>query len=295
MLRHLGYVAICLTHGISSNRTCRLRNATPERLRELITSNLSDLERTIQFNIERGVHFYRVSSDVIPFASHSVNTIPWWEEYADVLARIGGLLRQGSIRATMHPGQFTVLNSPTEKVVLAAKDEIAWHVKLLDLLGMGPEGKIVIHVGGAFGDKPAAMDRFTAVVATLPDGWKRRLVIENDEHVYSVEDVLELSNLTGLPMIYDNLHDKIHSGREDGPGRWLPEVFATWKPEDGVPKVHFSNQSENGRVGHHSDFIDRDDFARYLEVAPKDTAFDCMLECKQKDVALFRLREELSL
>lgn len=293
MLNHLGYVAMSLSIGSATNRTCRLKNATPERLRELIASNLDELERVLRFNAERGVHLYRVSSELIPFASHPINAIAWWDEYADRFDRMAAILREHKIRATMHPGQFTVLNSPTPKVVAGARDEIAWHCRLLDALGMDRSGKIVIHIGGAFGDKPAAKDRFVAEVETLPEPWRHRLVIENDEHVYSAEDVLELSHRTGLPMIYDNLHDKIHSGRDDGPARWLPEVFATWKAEDGPPKVHFSSQAPGGRPGAHSDFIDPDEFALYLEMAPKDVAFDCMLECKQKDLALFKLRDDL--
>ncbi len=293
MLRHLGYVAMCLTIGSATNRTCRLKNATPERLRELIASNLDELERALRFNVENGVHLYRVSSELIPFASHPINTIPWWDEFADRFARMAAILREGPIRATMHPGQFTVLNSNNPRVVASAIEEIQWHVRLLDALETGPSSKIIIHVGGAFGDKSAAMDRFASVVGDLPESFRKRIVIENDEHVYAIEDVLELSARTGLPVIYDNLHDRIHSGRDDGPGRWLPHAFATWKPEDGVPKVHFSSQADGGRVGAHSDFIDAEEFARYLDMAPRETAFDCMLECKQKDIALFQLRNGL--
>jgi UV DNA damage endonuclease len=293
MLRHLGYVAMSLTIESATNRTCRLKNATPERLRELIASNLDELERVLRFNAERGVHLYRISSELIPFASHPANPIPWWDEFADRFDRLAGLLRAHDIRATMHPGQFTVLNSTNPKVVESAKAEIAWHVRLLDALGTGPSSKVVIHIGGAFGDKPAAMDRFVAVACGLPEPWRDRIVIENDEHVYAIEEVLSLSARTGLPVIYDNLHDAIHSGRADGPSLWLPAAFATWRPKDGVPKVHFSGQAPGGRPGSHSDFIDPDEFARYLAAAPA-APFDCMLECKRKDLALFRLRDDLA-
>ena len=294
MLNHLGYVAMCLSIGSATNRTCRLKNATPERLRELIENNLSELESVLQFNGEHGIHLYRISSELIPFASHPINAIAWWDEYAERFDRMAGLLKKYAIRASMHPGQFTVLNSTNPKVVQGAHEEIAWHVRVLDALHTSPSSKIVIHVGGAFGDKPAAMDRFVAECAKMPESCQNRVVIENDEHVYSVEDVLAISRRTGLPMIYDNLHDAIHANRDDGPARWLAEVFSTWKPIDGPPKVHYSGQAEGGRIGHHSDFIDADEFAAYLSVAPKETPFDCMLECKKKDVALFKLREDLA-
>src|SRR4051812_16686032 len=117
MLRHLGYVAMSLTIGSATNRTCRLKNATPERLRELIEGNLGELERVLRFNAETGIHMYRASSELIPFASHPINTIRWWEDYAESFARMAELLRTHDIRVSMHPGQFTVLNSPTARVV----------------------------------------------------------------------------------------------------------------------------------------------------------------------------------
>ena len=77
MLRHLGYVATNYTIGAGAARTCRLANASPDRLRELIASNLADLERVFEFNAENGVHLYRMSSQVIPFASHPRNALNW--------------------------------------------------------------------------------------------------------------------------------------------------------------------------------------------------------------------------
>ncbi len=292
MLRHLGYVAMALSIDAATNRTCRLRNATPERLRELIDANLAELERVLRFNIERGVSLYRISSNLIPFASHEVNDIPWWEEHAERFARLAALIREAGLRVTMHPGQFTVLNSPRADVVKAAIAEVGWHVRLLDTLRTDDASKIVIHVGGATGGKAEATARFARVVADLPASWRKRLVIENDERVFSTEDVLDLSSRTGLPMIFDNLHDQVHAQRDDGPSRFLADVFATWKPSDGVPKIHFSTQAEGGRPGHHADWIDPDAFAALVREAPAQP-FDSMLECKQKDRALFRLREEL--
>ena len=294
MLRRLGYVAMALGIGSATNRTCRLAGATPERLRALIASNLRELEAVLQYNAAHGVGLYRVSSELIPFASHPVNAIPWWDEHAADLERMAAYRTATGQRLTMHPGQFTVLNSPRAEVVKAAILDLQWHARLLDLLGMDGSGKIVIHVGGAFGDKRSAADRFVSVARSLPESIRRRLVVENDEHVWSAEEVLDVSARTGLPMIFDNLHDRIRSRREDGPALLLRDVFATWRPEDGVPKIHFSSQAVAARPGAHSDFISAEQFVRLLESAPGDTAFDCMLECKMKDIALLRLRAELA-
>ena len=117
MLRHLGYVAIARSIDAPTNRTCRLANATPGRLRQLIAVNLGNLERVLAYNVSIDVSFYRISSDVIPFASHPVNRLRWWDEFGEALERLGDVIRRHSMRVSMHPGQFAVLNSLTPAVV----------------------------------------------------------------------------------------------------------------------------------------------------------------------------------
>jgi UV DNA damage endonuclease len=286
-------VAICLSLAASTNRTCRLAKATPARLRELIDANLHDLERVLAFNVQAGVRMYRISSKLIPFASHPVNTVPWWDEYGDTLARIGAFARRHDIRVSMHPGQYTVLSTPDTKTLDASLREVEWHMRLLDSLGVDGASKVVLHLGGTYDDKEAALGRFIKVVERMPDGWRRRLVVENDERSYTVTDALAVSRRTGLPVVFDYLHHRINPGDLD----WreaMAQALATWRQEsDGVPKAHFSSQQLGGRPGAHDDWVHADEFARFLAGAP-EVEFDCMLEAKQKDMALFRLREELA-
>lgn len=294
MLRRLGYVASALTIGASASRTCRLKNATPERLRELIAANLGELERMLRFNVENRIFLYRISSQIIPFGSHAVNQLAWWDEFAPTLARLGDFIARHGLRVSMHPGQFTVLNSLNPRTVAESIRELEYHARVLDALGTGPSCKLVLHVGGAADGREPAADRFAAVAGTLPEAVSRRLVIENDERVFSTEEVLALSRRTGLPVVFDGLHDRIRSGRTDGASRFLEACFATWRPVDGPPKVHFSTQAPEARPGAHADWADPDEFAAFLAAAaPARRAFDCMLEVKQKDRALFRLRDDL--
>jgi UV DNA damage repair endonuclease len=73
----------------------------------------------------------------------------------------------------------------------------------------------------------------------------------------------------------------------------LEGIFATWTPRDGIPKIHLSTQAAGGPPGAHADFVDANDLLAFLRVAPPRRAFDCMLEAKQKDRALLRLRDDL--
>ncbi len=75
MMRRLGHARIARGIGPTTNRTCRLANATPERLRELIAANLERLVGVLRYSLRLNVRFFRVSSMVIPLASHPVNTV----------------------------------------------------------------------------------------------------------------------------------------------------------------------------------------------------------------------------
>jgi UV DNA damage endonuclease len=80
----------------------------------------------------------------------------------------------------------------------------------------------------------------------------------------------------------------------------LPELMRraarTWEAQrDGVPKIHYSTQADGLRPGAHADYVEPADFANFLALAPADVEFDCMLEAKAKDLALFRLRDALGI
>lgn len=292
MLAHLGFVASVLTEDLSTSRTCRLRNATPERLRALTEANLLALEQVLVFLERRRIQLYRISSNLIPFASHPINAAAWWDEYAGTFQRLGARLRALGIRVSTHPGQYTVLNSPGASIVRAAVDELVYHAKLLDALETDASCKIVLHVGGLYGGtERAAMDRFTSVAKTLPPAVRRRLVVENDDRLFDAEEVLEVARAVGIPVVFDSLHHRANPCSRPIE-RVLPEIFATWGPQDGRPKVHLSSQAAGGPPGAHADYIDPKDFLAFMDAAPP-RPFDCMLEAKQKDRALLRLRAAL--
>lgn len=298
MLRRLGYACVCLSVEDSSPRGAILRNATPERLRALTDANLTRLRRVLDFNVTRGVRMFRLSSDIVPFGSHPVNAIAWWDEFAEPLARIGEQIRTSGMRVSMHPGQYTVLSSPDPRIVDAARADLVFHARLLDALALDTRHKIVVHVGGAYSDKAAALDRWTTAVRALPDAVRTRLVLENDERLFGAEDVLFASAASGVPVVLDVLHHRVFAG--SGADEVLPDLMRraarTWQTQhDGVPKIHYSSQAAGLRAGAHADYIDGAEFADFLALAPADVEFDCMLEAKAKDLALFRVRDVLGI
>jgi UV DNA damage endonuclease len=261
------------------------------------------------------VRMYRLSSDLAPYVTHP--DMPHFhsqiDECADELAAVGEIVRQSDIRLSFHPGPHTVHNSPDEPLAKKATADLSAHAKMLDLMGLGPEAVINIHVGGRYGDKPAAMARFVERAHALPESIRRRLVLENDERFYRVDDTYAIHRQTGLRLVLDQLHHLCNHL----PGQSLEQALAlalsTW-PADQTPKIHFSsprtaliaagNRSRSSaegpgfrlpRLSQHADLIDPFAFIDLLRLAPcRERGFDVMLECKAKDVALLRLREQLA-
>jgi UV DNA damage endonuclease len=292
MLARLGFVASVLSEDLSTSRTCRLRNATPDRLRALTASNLEALGRVVGFLERQRILLYRISSNVIPFASHPVNTTDWWDEFGPELERIGRDLRRLGIRVSTHPGQYTVLSSPDRAVVRASIAELEYQARLLDGLGTDASSKIVVHLGGSYGgSRSAARSRFVTEARSLPAAVHRRLVVENDDRLFDAEDVLDVSTRARTPVVFDWLHHRAHPCR--GPiAAVLVQVFRSWHPGDGRPKIHVSSQAPDAPAGAHAAYVDVRDLLTFLQAAPGEP-FDCMLEAKQKDRALLRLRDEL--
>lgn len=284
----IGYA--CLTLGVPETtlKKCLLKNATPERLHQLIGDNLHALERMIDYNIQNRIRLFRISSDIIPFASSPVNTVPWAEAFAEQLDTIGQKIIRSGMRVSMHPGQYTVLNSPSEQTATSAAMELAYHARFLDSLGVNSTHKIILHVGGAYGDKPAAMERFASRYAALDDAAKARLVIENDDTLYHVEDVLAIGRANGIPVVFDNLHNAVNpSPLSESDRYWVSECAKTWSARDGAQKIHYSQPDPEKKMGAHSQSISIEGFLSYLNaISPLHP--DVMLEVKDKNISALK-------
>lgn len=286
----IGYACVNMSIGATTNRTCRLHNCCDTILRNLIKSNLDGMKRIIQWNIEKHISLYRISSVVIPYASHEVNKVPWWDEYKDNIMEIGKIIKNSGMRVSMHPGQYVNINSPDHSVVDFSIKELEYHAKFMDLLGLDNTHRMILHIGGAYGDKKSSIKRFIDVYSTLSDSIKSRLTIENDDKTYNVWDVLGVSSTIGIPVIFDILHHQVnYSGQEKDRDikSILEQCFSTWNKNTGIPKIHFSSQRSDAKYGVHADAVDINMLMElYFEFINYD--FDIMLETKDKDISVMR-------
>lgn len=253
---------------------------------ECVSDNLKDLMSILKWNFKNGILMFRISSDIIPFGSHPINNIKWWETYKEELVECGRFIKANHIRVSMHPGQYTVLNSPREEVLQKSIADLNYHCRFLDALEVDYSHKIILHIGGVYGDKLSAVERFKSNFQGLADSLKKRLVIENDDKSYTIGEVLGISKELGIPVVFDNLHHKLNSCSLE----WkeiLSGVKETWKTEDGPVKFHYSDQDLDKKGGAHSRSINTKDFLSYMECI-KEIDADVMLEVKDKEISAIK-------
>ena len=185
----------------------------------------------------------------------------------------------------MHPGQYTVLNSPLDEVVRRAIADLEYHAQVLDSLGVDCSHKIILHIGGAYKDKPSAIKRFVAIAKSLSPHVFNRLAIENDDISFHVGDVLEVSAVLGLPVVFDTLHHAVNPHLSEKPvDFWIEACGATWKLCDGNQKIHYSQQNPGKKPGAHSDSIEILTFLDFYR-GYQNQQIDVMLEVKDKNIS----------
>lgn len=285
----IGYPCINWTIGCKGDRTFRLKSYSEPRLIDTVTNNLGCLSDMLAFNVKQNILFFRITSDLVPFASHPVCQFDWLKYFKDQLASIGAFIRLNDIRISMHPGQYTLLNSPDPGILARTIRELRYHTDLLDALDLDVSAKVQIHVGGVYGNKNQSLRQFVQRYRDLDETFKRRIVIENDDRSYTVHDCMRIYAETGVPILFDVFHHELnHSGSSSA--NTLAEITETWQEHDGIPMVDYSHHRIGGRKVSHAESIDSYNFERFLATTqPYD--IDIMLEIKDKETSALKAVE----
>jgi UV DNA damage endonuclease len=279
----IGYPCINRTLACSASTTFRLKSYSEARLKTSIKNNLDCLRTILQFNLEHKLFFFRISSDLVPFASHPINKFGWQQRFQGEFEGIGEFINKNRMRISMHPDQFTLINSIKDEIFERSKKELQYHAQILDLMKLDTSAKIQIHIGGAYGDKKASIERFAKRFRRLPDSVVRRLVIENDDKLYDLVDCLKISEEIQIPILFDVFHHELNNSTAQTIKESLKLAAKSWNEKrDGVPMVDYSSQEPNGLPRQHSETIDLEDFSKFLkQTQPFD--LDVMLEIKDKE------------
>lgn len=281
----IGYA--CQTIGIHSTnfKTCILKNADEDNLNRIITYNLKSLDNILDYNISNNIKLFRITSDLIPFGSSPANTLKWWEHYQEKFEALGRKAMDNNMRLSMHPGQYTLLNSPNTDVVARSIKDLEYHNRILDTMKLDKSNKLILHIGGIYGYKEEAIKRFINTWKSLDSRLTDRIILENDDRLYTIEDVLYIAEQVNTPVVFDNLHNKINPGTAPlDEAEWINRCQNTWKPADGTQKIHYSEQNPFKKPGSHSDTIEGEIFKLFCRnLNRKD--IDIMLEVKDKNLS----------
>lgn len=276
-------------------RTTTARHAAtlaPKRRRALLLQiardNAATLARAVGWCAARGVGAFRVTSELLPLYTHprfgyDLEALDPTGALGAALAAVAAQARRGEVRLSFHPDQFVVLGSARPDVVDGSIAELEYQATVAALIGAE---QLTIHGGGAVGGKPAALDRLARGLDRLSDRARARIALENDDRVYTVEDLLPLCRAARVPLVYDLHHHRCNPDALDAEEA-LAAAAATWGRRE--PWAHLSSplggwRAPNPRL--HADFIAPRDLppswlARRLTVD---------IEAKAKERAVLRLK-----
>ena len=293
---NLGYACINMTLGgqkpkITTNRSMIKKTFIDRGIDyagELSLLNSRDLCEIVKWNVENGINFFRISSDIFPWASeYNLEDLPQYQRIKTVLSSCGNYARENGVRLTSHPGPFNVLVSPREHVVQNTITDLTNHGKVFDLLGLDrtPYNKINIHCNGVYGDKQSAMDRFCKNFELLPESVQTRLTVENDDKatMYSVKDLMYIHERIGIPIVFDYHHHKFCTG-DMTEQEALELAISTW-PKEITPVVHYS---ESKALHESNDKLKPQAHSDYIKEIPNTygNKVDIMVEAKAKELSI---------
>jgi UV DNA damage endonuclease len=285
------------------------REAGIHKLERIAGENLGNSLRLLKHCHFNDIQLYRFSSKLIPLATHEAladrDSIA---ELAPQFSELGKYARQHNIRVSFHPDHFCVFSTPRPEVLVKSKLDLEYHVRMLEAMGLDEATKCNIHIGGAYGDKVSAGERFVRQFGALSPRFKHRVTLENDDKTFNARETLEAAEQVGVPMVLDIHHHAVNPGdiseQELYQGLW-PRINQTWELERerlGMtearqlpPKIHASSPKSPTDPRGHADYVEAEPLVRFLrEAARTSEHVDCMLEAKKKDEALFKLMADLT-
>lgn len=299
----LGYVAMSMElKNASPSKTMTFaqfekikdREAAIRKLERIAISNLQTTLRLLKHNEASDIHFYRLTSRLIPLANHE-ELLDWdyMKPLKEILHEVGDFAKKHKIRIDFHPDHFVLINSLKKSILKNSIKTLKLHYLLLKGMGIDPAHRCVMHVGGNYKETEKSLERFVDNWMLVPQPIQKMIMLENDDTSFTLEDTLYLCEKLGVPLVFDYHHHLAHHRHADWEDNW-DRVIHTWDNSPLPIKMHISSPKNEKAFRHHSDYVDVDMFFRFLkEIKGSVPQIDCMIEAKKKDEALFHLMEEV--
>ncbi len=274
------------------------------RLERLAEQNLHNTLRLLKHNRYMGVQVYRMTSKLIPLATHE--ELQDWDPYpalANAFAEVGAFIREHNMRVSFHPDHFTVLSTPRPEVLRNSVKDLNYHVRLLEAMGLDERALNNIHVGGSYGDKEKSALRFIDQFQTIEKRICDRITLENDDKTFTAKETLSIAEEVKVPMVLDIHHHAVNPGNELMEELW-PRILRTWSlfpwnvkhantPIVLPPKIHVSSPKSLSDPRGHAEYVEIEPLLKFLSnIAGSTPAIDVMIEAKKKDGALLKLMDD---
>ena len=288
---NLGYACINIglsDVGVTTNKGMVKRTFLEKGVQyasRLSLQNVQALLKIVEWNVQNGIKVFRVTSDLFPWASvYKLQNLPDFLEIRSTLEAVG----KHSLRLSAHPGPFNKLAGEGATLANTIKD-LEIHSEVFDLMGLPATHwhKINIHVGGAYGDKNETLKRFDQNFKLLSANLRGRLSVENDDKpgLFTVSELLPLHEATGIPIVFDYFHHRLHPGDLSEKEAFL-KAFGTW---DLKPVFHYSssrreNEDPASKKEAHADWV-------YERIDTYGKDVDIILEAKKKELSIFQYFE----
>ncbi|WP_342431466.1 UV DNA damage repair endonuclease UvsE [Neobacillus sp. FSL H8-0543] len=299
----LGYVAMSMElKNASPSKTMTFsqfqkiddRDAALRKLEKISLENLHNTLRLLKHNAASDIHFYRLTSRLIPLANHE-ELLDWdyMKPLKEMLVEIGNYAKKHKIRIDFHPDHFVLINSPKEHIFKNSIRTLKLHYLLLKGMGIDAAHRCVMHVGGNYDETEKSLERFVDNWMDVPRAIQKMIMLENDDTSFTLEETLYLCEKLDIPLVFDYHHHLAHHHNENWQDHW-DRVLNTWRNSPLPIKMHISSPKSEKEFRHHSDYVDMSMFFDFLkEIKGSTPQIDCMIEAKMKDEALFKLMEEI--
>ena len=291
--KRIGYACIntqLSATGVTTNRDCIKRTFESkgiDYISELALANVTDLEKVIHWNEKNGFKFYRISSGLFPWKTfYQFEDLKDWKKIQVILKRIGDYATAVGQRLEFHPSHFIILASPNPNTVETSIKDLNQHSRIFDEMGLTPShwNCLNIHVGGAYGDKESATQRWCDNFLKLSENCQKRIVVENDDKA-NMYSVLDLHNMiykkVGVPITFDIFHHTFCTGGLTARGA-ADLAASTW--HDAPLVIHWSSsmkmyENAEAKSVAHAEYI-------YDELSDWGTGGWFMCESKAKELSI---------
>lgn len=265
-----------------------------EKLKAVTARNIYNTKRILYYNLANEIELYRFSSSLVPLATHPEVMWDFVTPFKTEWKELGQIVKQLKLRPSFHPNQFTLFTSNKEEVTTNSIKDMEYHYTMLQAMGILEQAIINIHIGGAYGDKETALNRFHENITNLPNQIKKITTLENDDKTFNVEETLRTCEKENMPMILDYHHHLANKGGVDL-SIYLQRIFKTWEQTNLLPKVHFSSPKSESAFRSHADYVSKEFVLPFLKMVKEiNMDIDIMIEAKMKNLAMQRLVEEIA-